>query len=126
MKIDDPGGNIQTEKGHTEVLKSLPVYRSLRSCLEKEKLDAVHICVHTDLHYNLAKEALQCNLHVLIEKPFVLSLEKGKELIKLAAEKKKILMVAHVVRFMSPYIKLKEMIDSECYGKMNFLENEFA
>ncbi|MCY1721391.1 Gfo/Idh/MocA family oxidoreductase [Prolixibacteraceae bacterium Z1-6] len=120
-KIDDPEGNISTGETDVNALKKVPVYTSLKTCLEKETLDAVHICVHTNLHYAVVKEALESGLHVLVEKPFLLDVEKGEELIRLAQEKNLILMVAHVVRFMSPYKKLYEIIHSETYGKLKFI-----
>lgn len=120
-KIDDPEGNFSTGDMDVDALKKVPVYTSLQACLEKEKLDAVHVCVHTNLHYPMVKEALESGLHVLVEKPFVLDVKEGEELIRLAQQKNLILMVAHVVRFMSPYKKLEEMIQTETYGKLKFL-----
>lgn len=120
-KIDDPEGNFSTGDMDVDALKKVPVYTSLQACLEKEKLDAVHVCVHTNLHYPMVKEALESGLHVLVEKPFVLDVEKGEELIRMAKQRKLILMVAHVVRFMSPYKKLEQIIHSETYGKLKFL-----
>ncbi|MEN8115563.1 MAG: Gfo/Idh/MocA family oxidoreductase [Bacteroidota bacterium] len=120
-KINDPVGNFSTGEIDVDIIQKVPVYTSLDECLKHEKLDAVHICVHTDLHYQMTKEALNSGLHVLLEKPFVLDVEKGEKLIQLAKQKNLILMVAHVVRFMSPYKKLVEMIKSEKYGKLNFL-----
>ncbi len=120
-KINDPGGNLSTEKADQETLQKVPVFPDLNACLEQMKLDAVHICVHTNLHYSLVKQALNAGLHVLVEKPFVLNVKEGEELILLAKKKNRILMVAHVVRFMSPYKKLVEIIKTQKYGKLNFL-----
>jgi len=120
-KINDPVGNFSTGDLDVESIRKIPVYSSLESGLDKEKLDAVHICVHTDLHYSMVKEALNQGLHVLVEKPFVLDISEGEELIKLAKEKNRILMVAHVVRFMSPYKRLVEIMESGKYGKLKFL-----
>uniref|UniRef100_UPI003216F223 Gfo/Idh/MocA family oxidoreductase n=1 Tax=uncultured Draconibacterium sp. TaxID=1573823 RepID=UPI003216F223 len=120
-KVDNPEGNFATGETDVDALKRVPVYDSLQTCLKNQKIDAVLVCVHTNLHYSMVKEALNNGLHVLVEKPFVLDIKKGEELIKLAQEKNLILMVAHVVRFMSPYKKLHEIIKSETYGKLNFI-----
>ena len=71
-KVENPDGNFSTGETDVEVLKQVPVYESLDKCMEEQDLDAVHVCVHTNLHYPIAKEALNKGLHVLLEKPFVL------------------------------------------------------
>lgn len=116
-----PGGNLSTGSIEPEKLKETRTYTALDECLDSEQLDAVHICVHTDLHYGIAKKALSYGLHVLIEKPFCLDIQKGEELIALAKEMDRVLMVGHVVRFMPPYQKLKEWVDNKTYGKLEFL-----
>lgn len=120
-KINDPTGNFSTGETDVERMKKIPVYQSLKACLNKHQLDAVHICVHTNLHYEITKQALNTGLHVLLEKPFVLNTEEGEELIRLAKKKSRILMIAHVVRFMSPYKKLIELIRSKEFGELSFL-----
>jgi predicted dehydrogenase len=117
----DGGGNFSTGNIDPAVLNNIKVYSDFDECLKHEELDAVHICVHTALHYEMAKKALLYNKHVFLEKPFCLDIKQAEELIQLAEEKKKILMIAHVVRFMSPYQKLKQWIDSKEFGELKFL-----
>ncbi len=120
-KLGQKIGNLATGDVDAGTFGKIPVYATLGSCLENEKLDAVDICVHTDLHFPIAKEALNNGLHVLVEKPFCIKINEGKELIKLAQSRELILMVAHVVRFMPPYQKLVRIIDSKKYGNLSFL-----
>jgi len=114
-------GNFSTGAIDPEKIKKIHIYTTLDACIQSKQLDAVHICVHTDLHFEIAKKALESGLHVLVEKPFCLNIRQGEELIALAKGKGLVLMVAHVVRFMPPYQKLKEWIDKEEYGKLKFL-----
>jgi predicted dehydrogenase len=120
-KLQDDSGNFSTGDIDVEVINSIKKYSTLTECLQFEELDAVHVCVHTDLHYEIAKEALMHGKHVFLEKPICLDVRQGEELINLAKEKELILMVAHVVRFMPPYQKLKKWIDNEEFGKLKFL-----
>ncbi len=114
-------GNFSTGNIRPAALANLKKYSDFEECLRNEEVDAVHICVHTDLHYEMAKKALIQNKHVLLEKPFTLDIREAVELIDLAKLKKKILMVAHVVRFMPPYQKLKQWINSKAFGELKFL-----
>ena len=114
-------GNFCTGHIDAAVLKNISIYTDLDECLQQEELDAVHICVHTDLHYEMAKKVLMSRRHVFLEKPFCLHVDQAKELITLAQQKKKILMVGHVLRFMPPYQQLKQWIDSKEFGDLRFL-----
>jgi len=113
--------NISTGNIDPSVLKNITKYSNIDDCLENEELDAVHICVHTELHFEIAWKALLKGKHVLLEKPFTLDIQQGEEIINLAKKKEKILMIAHVVRFMPPYRKLKQWIDSKEFGELKFL-----
>jgi predicted dehydrogenase len=114
-------GNFSTGNIDPSALKNISIYSDFNECIEKEDFDSVHICVHTDLHYTLAKKALLHDKNVFLEKPFCLNIKEGEELVNLAEERKKKLMVGHVVRFMSPYQKLKNWIDSREFGDLKFL-----
>jgi len=120
-KLNSNTGNFSTGNIDQDVFASIQKYSDFDDCLSNEELDAVHICVHTDLHFTMTKKALSANLHVFLEKPMTLNIHHGELLIKLAKEKNRIFMVGHVLRFMSPYQKLKKWIDEETYGKLNFL-----
>ena len=120
-ELNSKAGNFSAGEITADDIKEVRKYTDLDVCLKNEELDAVHICVHTDLHYEFTKKALEHGLNVMVEKPFVLDVEKGEELIRLAGEKGLMLMVAHVVRFMPPYLKLKEWVDNGTYGKLRFL-----
>jgi len=114
-------GNIATGNLNAGDLASVHIYTDLDKCLNSEDLDAVNICTHVNLHYPMAKKALLKDKHVFLEKPFCFDINEGEELISLAEKRKKILMVGHVVRFMPPYQKLKQWIDSKEFGKLKFL-----
>ncbi len=120
-KLTSKTGNFDIEDIDLKAISQTRKYSTIDDCLASEKLDTVHICVHTDLHYELSKKCLSNGLHVFLEKPMTLELDEGQELIELAKKKKRILMVGHVVRFMSPYQKLKKWIDEKSYGSLRFL-----
>jgi len=120
-KLSSDSGNFSIGNIDSEVLASIHKYRNLDDCINNEELDAVHICVHTDLHFDLAKKALSAGLNVFLEKPMTLDINQGEELIEIANEKGLNFIVGHVLRFMSPYQKLKKWIDEETYGKLRFL-----
>jgi len=120
-KLNGQVGNFPVGDLDAEAVRDVPKFDSLESCLKYIRLDAVHICVHTDLHMAIATEAMNRGLHVFLEKPFTLNLADGESLIRLSREKNLKLMVGHVVRFMPAYRKLKEWIDTNPLGPLSFL-----
>ena len=55
-------------------------------------LDAVVVATPPATHFAIAKDSLEHNLHVLVEKPMTLNSQQGEELIALAKSKGLILM----------------------------------
>jgi len=120
-KLQSGIGNFSTGNIDASALAGINKYSSLDECLRSEDIDAVNICTHVNLHYEMTKTALLNDKHVFLEKPFCIDMRQAEELIDLAVKRKKILMVAHVVRFMPPYQKLKEWIDGKQFGNLKFL-----
>jgi predicted dehydrogenase len=120
-KLEERGGNLSTGEIKASELSGINVYSNLEDCFKSEDPDAVFICVHSNLHYEMSLKALQHNKHVFVEKPFCLNIKQAEELILIAEQLNKILMVGHVVRFMSPYQKLKQWVDNNEFGKLKFL-----
>ena len=114
-------GNLDTGALKKEDVSHIPTYTTLEKCIAEEKPDACILSVHTDLHYSLAVQVLEAGIHVFVEKPLVLDPAQGDKLIELASERDLLLMVAHVVRFMPPYLKLKHWIESGEFGELLWL-----
>ncbi len=75
----------------------------VKSYLDLESLlnacEAVSIVVPTTVHYEIARAALQHNVHVFCEKPFMESVAEADEIIALARARGKILQIGHIERF---------------------------
>ena len=85
---------------------NIPAFDSLNSLLKK--VDCVTCAVNTDQHYLVAKEVLNANVHLLIEKPFTLLYREAEELVEIASKKKLMLQVGHVERFNGVIQELKK------------------
>lgn len=74
------------------------------------KVDAVSIAVPTLLHHKIASEFLKAGIHVLVEKPFTLTLKEADDLIKIAGKNKLTLQVGHIERFNSAFAATLKII----------------
>lgn len=98
--------NTRVFSDYKEMLKSLP------------RLDVVSIAVPTKFHQEVTCFFLKNKINVLLEKPIADSLEKARQIIKIAKANRVKLTVGHTERFNPVVIKLKEMIEKEELGKI--------
>ncbi len=89
--------------------------------LKMPDLDGVVISTPVYSHYPLAKDFLENGQHVMVEKPLTHSQESSLELIKIAEEKKRILMVGHTFEYTAAVNKIKEIIESGELGKILYV-----
>ena len=69
----------------------------------------------------MAKKALEFGKDVYVEKPLALTAAEGQELVDIAADKKKILMVGHILRYHPAVIRLREMVFAGTLGKVEYI-----
>lgn len=83
---------------------NVPVFPSVEACaIEVHSgrlcIDAASVCVPTVYHAKAASDLLSAGVDVLVEKPFVSSMEEADALISLAEENRRILQIGHLERF---------------------------
>ena len=93
-------------------------YLDFDEMLEKEELDIVDICLPTYLHADYAIKAMEKGIHVLCEKPISLKEEDVERVYDTAQRMNVNFMVAQVLRFWSEYVLVKEIYDTQRYGKL--------
>lgn len=82
-------------------------YDDYERLLDEERPDAVSIAVPTVDHLNVAMQAIQRGVHVLIEKPIASTIDEGLRVIRAAQAAGVHLMVGHVERFNPAVVELK-------------------
>ena len=99
-------------------VKVLPDYKEL---LKMPDLDAVAVATPVKTHYPIAKEFLEQGKHVFLEKPLTHSYDTALELVRLAEEKKKVLMVGHTFEYTAAVNKIKEIVENGELGKVLYI-----
>jgi UDP-2-acetamido-3-amino-2,3-dideoxy-glucuronate N-acetyltransferase len=94
---------------------------ALADVLARKDIAGVVISSPAETHFRIAREALLANMHVFVEKPLALRAEEGEKLIDLAAKRKKILMVGHLLQYHPVFMRLKEMASSGELGRINYI-----
>lgn len=85
------------------------IYTDYQQLLNSD-IEIVYVAVPNHLHYIFAKEAIEANKHIILEKPFASNYQQAKELIDLAHEKNVILFEAISNQFLPNYKKTKELL----------------
>lgn len=83
--------------------------------------DGVVIAAPAALHFNLAKQALDANKHVFVEKPLSLNVKDAQILTNLAIEKRKVLMVGHLLQYHPAFLELKQIVKKGKLGRLQYI-----
>lgn len=111
--------DVRTEMAKEKVNnENIHIYGSLDELLENETPDIIDICTPSYMHRDMSIKCLEKGFHVLCEKPMSLNSEDTAAIIAAAEKSGKLFMTAHVVRFMTPYMYLKKIIDSKELGEL--------
>jgi predicted dehydrogenase len=92
--------------------------------IENNEINGVIVASSSETHFSLAKLALEYDKDVLIEKPLTLDSTSAEELIKLANERQRILMVGHLLIYHPGIKKIKELIKSGELGDIYYLYSQ--
>jgi len=115
----------QTER-LDQALKLFPALATSTSAddaFNNNSIDAVVIATPVFTHYDLAKRAILAGKHVLLEKPMTATVAQAKELIDLAAQKGKLLMVDHTFLYTGSVEKMKALKDEGALGVLNYFDS---
>ena len=94
------------------------INRMLKS---KDLLDAVIICIGPEQHAQLAPKVLRAGLPVYTEKPPSINAEGALEVARAAKETGQLCMTAFKKRYTPIYVKMKEQMATERFGKATML-----
>jgi len=90
----------------------------------RSDVDGVIIATPVQTHYQLARQALLYGKHVLVEKPLTASAAEAEELVALAHEQWRVLMVGHTFEYSPAVNELRKLVQSGDLGKIYCVETE--
>lgn len=94
------------------------IVKSFDDILQNPDIDVVVVNTPNEFHYSMAKAALAAGKHVVLEKPFVISLQEGKELISLADQEQKCLAVFQNKRLETDHLTVEKIIQTQHLGRI--------
>ncbi|MDA8326923.1 MAG: Gfo/Idh/MocA family oxidoreductase, partial [Nitrospiraceae bacterium] len=94
---------------------------SFKSLLDNPEIKGIAVVTPAATHYETVKSALKAGKDVFVEKPLALTVKEGEELVRLAREAGRVLMVGHILQYHPAVIKLKELVSAGELGKMQYI-----
>lgn len=114
--------NFQTAKTAAKRLGIDNYYGSYEELFTDCNVDIIYIPTVNGRHYFDCKNALKHHKHVIVEKPFTLSLQEAKELFTIAKENNCFLMEAQKAVYLPATNKIKQLIDEGTIGNLKYIE----
>ncbi|TSJ51813.1 oxidoreductase [Atlantibacter subterranea] len=88
-------------------------------------IDLIVIPTPNDTHFPLARAAMEAGKHVVVDKPFTVTLSQARELEALAKSRGLVLSVFHNRRWDSDFLTLKALIAEGKLGEVSYFESHF-
>jgi len=113
----DPSRLTKLQKSYSQP----KMVENLSPILQDPEIKGIVVASSAISHFPLAKESLLAGKDVLVEKPMALNVKDADELVRIAEEKSRILMVGHLLIYHPVVDRLKEMIASEELGRIHYI-----
>ena len=114
-------GTENGRKTAVELAPEIPVVNAMDEILARVDISAVVFATPAETHYALARKALLAGKDVFVEKPLCLSDAEGKDLVDVAAEHGRILMVGHLLQYHPCVNAIQELLASGKLGKLHYI-----
>jgi predicted dehydrogenase len=106
-------------------LSSVEVVRETASLLQDDEIELVVIATSNSSHFELARQSLLANKHVVVEKPFTTTSAQAQQLIDLARKSNKLISVHHNRRWDGDFQTVKKIVEGRLLGRLVEYESHF-
>ena len=110
IAVVDANAETAKEVADKYGVKALTDYHELLG-----KVDAVSIAAPTTLHHQIARDFLEHDTHVLIEKPITVTVDQADDLIELAITNDLMIQVGHLERFNAALMDLSGTLETPTF-----------
>lgn len=108
----------------SELYPALRLVEDGQALIDDPALDALIIATPARTHHPLARAALAAGKHVLVEKPFVTANDEADELLQLARQNERVLMVGHTFEYTAAVNRMREIIASGEIGDVQYIRSQ--
>jgi UDP-2-acetamido-3-amino-2,3-dideoxy-glucuronate N-acetyltransferase len=99
----------------------VPVSSVIEDALADPSVHAVALATPAETHAELAIRAMESGKDVFVEKPMALTLGDAERMRDVATREGRILMVGHLLEYHPAVLKLRELVDGNALGGINYI-----
>lgn len=111
--------NREAAEAKSRAMGGVPVFTNVNALLEEADCEAVDICTVHDQHAPNVLAALQGGRHVLVEKPFGVTMAECRQMVDAAERAGRTLMVAQCQRYDASYAAIRDLVKA---GKLGHVQ----
>jgi predicted dehydrogenase len=97
---------------------NVQVVRTVDEIFGNDEIELVVVNTPNETHFDFVSKALLAGKHVVVEKPFTVTVQEADKLIELAKAQKKILTVFQSRRWDGDFLTVKKIIDEKAVGQL--------
>jgi predicted dehydrogenase len=105
-----------------QIYPHIQLYRSVTAMLEDASLDLIIVNTPNQYHYEQARQALLAGKHVVVEKPFTITVQQAEDLQALAATTNRVLAVYQNRRYDGDFAAVRQCITEKWLGDIREAE----
>jgi predicted dehydrogenase len=102
---------------------TVEVAQKFEDVLKDPEIEGVVIATPVTTHYRMARQCLEADKAVVVEKPMATSRAEAAELVRLARLRDRVLMAGHTFEYSAPVIKLRELISGGEIGDVLYISS---
>jgi len=106
-------------------LRDVPILSSLEDACASPSVELVVIATPNDSHASIAATALRAGKHVVVDKPFTVTLEEARQLTALALDNGRVLSIFHSRRWDGDFLAVRSVVKDGVLGEISHFESHF-
>jgi len=112
----------RVEAARTELPNLKGYFNDITDMLKMKDLDLVVVILPHNLHAKAAIQCMEAGKHVIVEKPFCITVDEADRMIETARSNKVMLSVFHNRRWDPDYLAIRDIIDKGLIGNIFHIE----
>jgi UDP-2-acetamido-3-amino-2,3-dideoxy-glucuronate N-acetyltransferase len=124
-KLASLAGICEPDSGRSDALQkvypNLQAFGSYAAVLKDPHIQAVVLATPAEMHFRMALDALRAGKDVFVEKPLALDWCQGGQLVEVARQNGRILMVGHLLRYHPAIIAIEELLAAGTLGNIEYI-----